>query len=286
MVRPRLSLGFVCVACLWLVAAVDAQSTVSGLCRIEVVKGRPGTYVYLQGWNIFMCRDGDGMTGQGDSTGAGYYSLSNSAGRYSMLLDMPLYFGRPKVVEDVVLPASGGITRNLELPSDYLCAFAQADVDWGSSPWTGYGSVWFQTFQATGTSITGVNFKLAGTNAREMDISILQSNGVADPTGWPQVGSSGHVWNLDLFVNKELPFRFRSGEVPTVPGQTYALKLSGLPGCYGSGPTFSIYRRLEDGQGYAAGTAYDASGTPQDFDLYAMIFCDSDNTLVSYCGRS
>jgi hypothetical protein len=284
MARGRIFFGCACLALLPAASAM-AQSTVSGSCGLEIVKGRPTNYVRLQDWILYFCRDGNNVTGQVMRAGAspsprGGYSFSNSSGRYSLFIDNPLFYGRPSVVEDIVLPSSGGITRNVELPSDYLCAFGEESVEWGESPWTGYGNTWYQTFLATGTSITGINFKLAGSNATEMDVSIL-SQGAGNPNTWSQIGPTRRVHIPG--PNFEVPVRFRSAEIPTVPGLHYALKLRGAVGSPDT--AFAIYRRIEDGQGYANGNAINSAGNPEDFDIYAMIFSDNDHTVVPYGSR-
>ncbi len=93
-------------------------------------------------------------------------------GTYSLYLDQALFWGRPTVVSDVFIPDSGSTSLNVELPTDYSCAFGSNSSAWGSDPWTSWSDVWYQTFVATGDSITGVNFKLAGTNADVTDEAV------------------------------------------------------------------------------------------------------------------
>jgi hypothetical protein len=75
--------------------------------------------------------------------------------------------------------------------------------------------------------------------------------------------------------------RYRSGEIPTTPGQRYAIRLQGV----GGGSGLGIYRRIDSGDGYAAGQAFSGSGSPRNYDLYIIVLSDSDGTVIPYCSR-
>lgn len=284
--------GLACLAVLVLAVPVLADATLWGYCRVPEVKGRTSSYVMLKEWNIWMSKDGDsGWIGQSwrtNMTGwpSGYYTfpaLSSppvGAGSYSLYLDEPVFWGRPTVVGNVNMPSSGSVHIDVELPCDYSCRYPNTFNDWGSDPWTPWFDEWYQTFKALGTSITGVTTHLAGHNASGLQFTFHESNG-GPVTTWPQVGPAR---NTDGIANMtDLWVRYRSGDVPTVPGRTYALKWTGL----GSGAKdFAVFRRLdEDGSrdGYADGRAYDKYGNPKGYDLFAVILADNDGTVVSYC---
>ncbi|NLE62199.1 MAG: BACON domain-containing protein, partial [Planctomycetes bacterium] len=265
-----------------------ADGTLTGSCWIEKVKGRTGgadPYLALYEWNIYCMDNGGTYNGKSYRVGSppnpqSFYTFTMPGDTYSMYLDQPLFWGRPKVVTNVTIPSSGSTGLNVQLPTDYSCAFGSNSGIWGSDPWTSWQSTWYQTFIATGTSVTGVNFKVAGANAADMLVSVHSDNG-GNVTTWPQVGVSRVKPGLGVVSDQWV--RFRSGQVPTVPGYRYALKLTGINGIPNN--DFAIYRRNEDGQGYADGQAYDAGGNAQNFDLYEIIFSDNDGTLVSYCSQ-
>lgn len=260
-----------------------ADGTINGHCWMEKIKGRPGSYNEMYEWNFWMVKDGNASQGQCYRVGLppapsqAYYTFTFPAGSYSALLDQPLFLGRPAVFSNITIPGSGTVSKDFEPPSDYHCAFGNKSASWGDNPWTIFGSPWYQTFMATGTSITGVSFKLAGTNATAMTVTIHQDNG-GNVTTWPQVGISRVCTGLGPLSDNWI--RYRSGEIPTTPGLRYALKLTGQSGLANN--NFAIFRRIEDGQGYAGGQAYDSAGQAQNFDLYAMIFSDSDGTVIPY----
>lgn len=262
-------------------SSVLADGMISGNAWIERVKDQPNGYVDLYEWNVYLSKDGGGVEGEQFRVGpmgmpSGYYEFTKPGGNYTMIIDQPLFWGRPAVYTDVVLPVSGSITRNLELPTDYSCLFGNNSGPWGSDPWTWWESTWYQTFIATGASITGVNFKLAGSNATSMQITIREDNG-GNITTWPQVGVARTRTGVGALADQWV--RYRSGEIPTTPGQRYAMKLTGQ----GMGGTdFAVFRRIEDGFGYSQGRAYNSAGQQQNFDLYAMVFSDNDGTVIPY----
>lgn len=280
--RPETAIALVFTTVALSAPPAFADSTLTGNCWIEKVKGQHTAFLALYEWNIWLCKDGTGYTGQSFRVGA-YPATTSSqyifapapAGTYSVYLDEPRFWGRPTVVGNVALPSSGTVSLNVEIPSDYGCAFGSDSGEWGSNPWTAWQSTWYQTFIATGVSVTGINFKLAGSSTDRMIASIHRDNG-GNVTSWPQVGISREVHGVGALHDNWL--RFRTNEIPTVPDQRYALKLTG----YGGG-TYAIFRRIEDGFGYALGRAYDSAGNPQDFDLYANVFSDNDGTVISYC---
>lgn len=264
---------------------VDAAGTISGNCWIEKVKGRPGDYLELYEWNVYISATNNAYPGQQFRVGLppnprGYYSFTVAGGMSSLFLDQPLFWGRPTVVPDVNVPSSGSINLNVQLPTDYSCAFGDNSGGWGSDPWTSWAQTWYQTFVATGTSITGVDFKLAGTHATRMQITIHRDTG-GNVTTWPQGGVTRTKMNLGSGGDQWI--RYRSGEVPTVPGQRYALKLTGTNGTPNN--EYAIYRRIDNNDGYAQGQAYNSSGVGQNFDLYAIVFSDNDDTVIPYCAR-
>ncbi len=171
------------------------------------------------------------------------------------------------MVRDVQIIDGQVITVNPELNLDYSCY----TPDTG---WTGFDSPWYQTFMATGTSIIRIQWMLTGWDCDRVAASVHEDNG-GPVTTWPQVGptKSSGVGTGDAWVG------FRSGDIPTTPHQRYAIKLVGQGG---TGPDFAIRRRVDGGDGYALGQAYDGAGNPQNMDLLITVFSDNDGTVVPY----
>ncbi len=247
----------------------QADGTVEGEGRFEKIKGRPGNYIGLYEWNLYLSADAGATIGQsrrlGAGLGGGRYTIDAPAGWYTMVVTQPIFFARPKVVTDVQIVNGQVSTVNPELCIDYSC-YHVADGDW-----TPFDTPWYQTFIATGTSIIRIQWMLAGWNTSTIRASVHQDNG-GNITTWPQVGptkSEGAGYG-DAWVG------FRSGDIPTVPGQRYAIKLTGQDG------SFAIRCRDEDGNGYAGGQAFDGSGNPQNKDLLITVFSDNDGTVVPY----
>ena len=267
-----------------LICSPSARSeTVSGHCRNEKVLGRPGAYLPLYEWNVYLSRDGHNAATQSFRVGLppqpdqSFFTFNVAPGTYSLLLDEPVFWGRPTVVPNIVVGPGQTIQLDVSHPADYGCAFGSNSGEWGQNPFTASAREWYQTFIATGTAITGVNFKLHQSNATQMQVTLHADNG-GPITAWPQVGVAR---TRDLLPGPgDQWLRYRSNEIPTAPGHRYAMKFTGG----GAGdPTFSIFRRWDAGQGFAGGQAFTADGTPQNFDLYGNVFCDKDGTVTSYC---
>jgi hypothetical protein len=249
-----------------------ADGTLEGHARFEKLKGRPAAgYAELYEWNAFLSAEGEAGVSQsyrcGFEAGGGSFSFVAAAGNHNIYISQPVFFARSKLLTGVRLRDGQTLTANPELDLDYSCYFLD---DW--TPWR---NVWYQTFIATGTSINRISWRTAGSNATSLSASVLRDNG-GKITTWPQVGptkSAGVGWG-DHYVG------FRSGQIPTTPGQRYAIRLAGE----GDAPhDFAPFARQEDGNGYADGQAYDERGNPADYDLNICVFSDNDGTVIPYC---
>ena len=256
------------------------EGTVRGYGRYAKIFGRSSAgYIQLYEWNLFLSPFGGTVIGPSRRLGAppgepprhdGYYSVTTKEGLYSLYISQPLFYARPIVIPEVNIRAGRTVTKNASPAMDYCCNF----TDTWALPW---GDTWYQTFKARGTSITGVSFRLAGTSADSIEVSIRGPAGGGSPSTWPRVGTARttHVGPLgDNWV------RWRSGMVPTVPGETYAVRLRGVAG---GDRKFSPFNRTKDAQSYPDGRAYNGSGTPQNYDLNVTVFSDSDGVIVTYC---
>ncbi len=261
-----------------------AGGSVTGHGRIERIKGRPSAgYYELYECNLFLSCPGASPVGPSRRLGAdpsgnthdGYYRIDNMPiGTYSILVNQPLFFVRPKVVSNVVIESGQTLTQNVDLPIDYSTLFRDA------GQWTLYDNPWYQTFTATGTSVTGVDFVLAGTNATAAEVSVLESNGDADVRNWRVLGT--RTANT-MTANNDNWVRWRSGEIPMVPGRQYAVRVTGTAGGDGR---FAPYKRNKGTDSYVGGRAYNSAGVPQTFDLNYIVFADNDGTRVTMNKRT
>jgi hypothetical protein len=274
----RLLAGSLFAAAIAMTAVCQAAGTVTGHARFERIKGKPQMgHVELYESNLFLSPDGGAAIGPSYRLGAppgqaprgdGFYSLSVPAGTWSLLVNQPLFFIRPKVLPGVTVRDGQTTTRHVELPIDYSTYF--------TSTWTSFEQVWVQTFIATGTSITGVSWKLAGTNATRIQASLHADDGTANPVLWPLVSAQA-AKSDEVAAITDNWVRWRSGEVPAVPGRRYAVKLTGTAG---GDLKFAVFHRAKDANSYAGGRAHDQSGVERDFDLNITVFSDNDATAV------
>ena len=281
-VRPHsrtLILAFIFIALLT-APPLAADGTVTGRARFERIKGNPSFgYAELYESNLFLSPPSSPPLGPSFRLGAppgqaprgdGFYSLSVPAGRWSILVNQPLFFIRPKVITDVTVADGATTTINVELPIDYS-TYVTDDGEW-----TSFDATWYQTFVATGTSITGVSWKLAGTNADRVEASVLASDGTTSPASWPLVSARARK-DDSVATLADNWVRWRSAEVPTVPGRTYAIRLRGVAG---GDRRFAVFSRTKDAESYAGGRAHAADGSPRSFDLNVTVFSDNDGTAV------
>jgi len=157
---------------------------------------------------------------------AGWYFLPGGAGRYSIVFSDPSGLMRPIVLTNQFTSPGDVLDRVLSPVFDYADFYEGA---WDEKPASDY----FQTFVAKGASITQVGFKLAtdgvdgpGPKGQNVLVSIHKKTSEA-PDKWPQVGSTATVLNVDCGGPKNYWWcaGWDSGQVPTEPGQTYAVHL-------------------------------------------------------------
>ena len=273
--------------------------------RIEQIKGSSlGTFIEVYENNLFLSPPNASVVGPsrrlGTSchnglvcqtsiiTGDGCYCIDGMpAGSYSILVNQPDFFVRPKVVPNVQILNSQTIDVNVDLPIDYSTAFRT------NTQWTTPDNTWYQTFIATGTSITGVSFVLAGKGGAvgAADVAVYRKDGAdPNPTTWTLVtspnGSNPTVLGANpqrepsIGLNTDNWVRWRSGEVPTVPGKQYAVGITGVGG------SIQPYKRNKDSFSYVGGEAFDAAGNAQPYDLNYTVFSDNDGTVITVNKRT
>lgn len=192
------------------------------------------------------------------------------AGTYSLMTSWGEIYPRGKVVSGVVI--TNGITTEQDAvePIDYSGYYDYGAV--GGYEWdpTG-GNPVFQTFIATGTSITRVAFRKAdGANTGTVEFSIHQDTGGNVET-WPQVGPTRSVGrggsNSDHWVS------WNAGQVSTTPGTRYAVRLYGTS-------SVNIQPYWSDDSLYPQGTGYRTTQSqPAGHDYFIVVFCDNDQTI-------
>ncbi|MHC4744850.1 MAG: carboxypeptidase-like regulatory domain-containing protein, partial [Planctomycetota bacterium] len=261
-----------------LIACSHAYSagSITGHGRFEKIAGNPAMgYKELYEWDLWLSPSNNSMMGPSrrlgappgqPPTGDGYYRIDNvPAGLYSIYVNQPDFFASPKLVPNVEVKNNQTTTVNVDLDVDYSTYFFPGT--WSEWRWD-----WYQTFKATGTSVRGVQWIMAGTGPSGR-VAILEDKGVGHVKDWPEVG---HKNKDSLGANSDQWVRWNSGEIPLVPGQTYAVYIRVQDGC-------AIYKRDRDGNSYAHGRAYHRdSSSPMPYDLNITVFVDKNDQMVTH----
>jgi hypothetical protein len=254
----------------------------AGNARFEKVKRRPDLgYVELYEYKAFLTPDGEGSPGFSYHCGdpgtalepytGNYYFPEVPAGRYSLMTCFGEFFPRGKVVSGIVVNDGERTTQDALQPIDYSAYVTKGEWDPnGDNPVQ-------QTFIATGTSIARASFAKADSQKDgRIEFSIHEDNGGAIET-WHQTGPTRSVnrqgYGADHWV------AWDHGEVPTIPGHRYALRLTATSGV-------NIQPYWSDDSNYTDGTAYHASGASLGHDYYMAVFSDNDDTLATMQIRS
>ncbi|MHC4890061.1 MAG: carboxypeptidase-like regulatory domain-containing protein [Planctomycetota bacterium] len=203
-------------------------------------------------------------------TGDGYYRIDNlPAGIYSVYVNQPDFFASPKVVPNVEILDGQETVVNVDLDLDYSTYFRD------SGQWTDWQWDWYQTFLATGTSVRGVSWMMAGWGEYDGDVAtigILEDNGDPDVRNWTLLGSKT---DNSISSDSDEWVRWPSGQIPLMPGKQYAVHINVTGGC-------AIYKRDKDGSSYPHGKAYDLNGNQQNYDLNVTVFVDRNNQSVTH----
>ena len=188
-------------------------------------------YVQLYEWDLFLSPADNSIVGPCRRLGAppgqpptydGYYRIDNlPAGVYSIYVNQPDFFASPKVAPNVQIVDGQETPLNIDLDVDYSTYFKNtAQQQWTEWRWT-----WYQTFSATGTSVRGVSWVMAGWGEYAGDwaeVSILEDNGNADVRNWKVLGSK-----IDTSISSDSDewVRWFSGQIPITPGKKYAVRI-------------------------------------------------------------
>jgi len=269
------------LALLMPVQYVEASGSITGQGRFEKITGVPSMgHKYLYEWDLFLSPSDNSLgpfrrlgapPGQ-EPTGDGFYQIDNlPAGIYSVYVNQPDFFASPKVVPNVQIVDGQQAVVNVDLDVDYSTYFK----DTGGGQWTDWQWEWFQTFLATGTSVRGISWMMAGWglyDGKYADISILEDNGNTDVRNWTILGTKREN---NIASDSDEWVRWPSGQILLTPGKQYAVKIWVQDGC-------AVYKRDKDGSSYPHGQAYDKDGIPQTFDLNVTVFVDRNNQMVTH----
>jgi len=179
---------------------------------------------------VFASRDGSDSQAMGfrtwETEPAGWYHMTGSAGRYTVLFTGPAHYIRPTILTNQFL-ADGDVVDRRVMPEFDYAIFD--DHHWDGKAAREY----FQPFVARGTSVTQIGFRpvhdgVDGVGPAKQDVLLsIHRGGEGTPDRWPQVGPTLLVPEVDCGGAKGYWFSggFNSGEVPTTPGQTYAVRV-------------------------------------------------------------
>ncbi len=258
------------------------DGVVRGQARYAALIDQPSRgYINLYEWNLFLTPFAGADTGVSRRLGAppesppthdGFYQVSDEAGLYSIYVNQPEFYARPALIHGVTILNGRTTTQNIAPAMDFCCNV----TDTWTPTWE---DTWYQTFVARGTSTSGVSFRLAGTSADRIEVSLRAETPGQPVTQWQQV-SAGASRSTAVGSLGDNWVKWRSGIVPTVPGKRYAVRLRGVSG---GDRKFAPFNRSKDGSSYADGRAYLGSGSACNYDLNVTVFSDSDGVGVTYC---
>lgn len=275
------------LVCLCLTAALPAGAQVE-------LKGRlwaprlPGSESLIPQTAIrgFAALDGPQNQSLGTRTWemepAGWSYMSGPAGRYTMLYSTPAIAMRPILLTNVY--TSPGEILDFPLIARYTLGVFD-DSSWDPKRASGY----FQTFVADGTSVTGVWFKPVhdgvdgeGPAGQDMLVSIHRK-GPGTPDTWPRVGPVAVALNVDCGGPKNYSYSvgWDSGEVPTKPGETYAVYIRPRT----RGNTFQMYLSKEPVAGTRLYRIAPDGNSWLDSAMWVGISSDSDGLVIPYNKR-
>jgi hypothetical protein len=216
---------------------------------------------------------------------AGWFRLSGSAGRYTLAFSNPAHFLRPLVLTNQFLAGGESLDLRVRGAFDFACF---GDAAWDTEP----ARCYWQLYTARGTGVTAVGFKLAtdgvdGDGPGKQDVIVSIHRPVeGDPESWPQVGPAGRVLGVDCGGAKGYwhSAGWSSGEVPTTPGETYAVRLRPAA----EQGSFQAFWRPRGGGArrlFRAGAAGTRERGFVDRDLWLAVSGDGDGLLIPYAKR-
>ncbi len=260
----------------------EAQMVLHGRMRTARFEGS-AALVALSPIRVFATLEGGDAETIGfrtwETEPAGWYRLSGPGGRYTVLFSSPAHYARPVILTNIYTRDGDDVVRTVTSPFAVASFF---DGAWDRKPARRY----YQCFEATGTSITHVGFKLAtdgvdgaGPGSQPILVSVHEKRS-GSPSGWPQVGPTARAPFVDCGGPKSYWYSvgWNSGEVATQSGTTYAVCLRPEDPQHG---VQSFWRELPTGHGQCFRQGGDAAGFV-DRELWMAVASDGDGLLIPY----
>jgi hypothetical protein len=171
---------------------------------------------------------------------SGWYRLTGTEGRYTLLFSGPSRYVRPTVLTNFFMDSHDVVDLKV-VPEYYYALFHDGDFDRNSA------SHYYQTFIAKGTGVTSIGFKLAhdgvdgDAQGSQTLVASIHRAGPGTPDEWKQIGPATLVPKVDAGGPKQYEWsaHWNSGDVPTTPGQKYAVCIRAEQ----EGGTFQTYWR-------------------------------------------
>jgi hypothetical protein len=241
-------------------AEAETACSVTGQVRVPAVVGRSSAGpLPVEGALLFVCPPGDG-TGISRYCPEGGFSFTVPEGEYSALIEPPDYSQRGLILESVPLNGES-IEWNPELRPDYASPFSTITR----------GALFEQTFMARGTSITNATFKLAGRfRGAILEVSIGKG---------PNREVVGPKQTVEPENNPNISVSWNSGDVPTVPGETYCLRIADV-----DEEPLGLYVQQDQGLGYPYGELF-IDGEKSGYDGYFIIGSNADGAVLTHSTR-
>lgn len=192
--------------------------------------------VMLGGSWIFAALPGPNQTTQSfvsfDQPPQGWWMIEGGAGYYTLLSLSHKNPVRPSIWSGIPVQ-KGESLHGLRLNCEWDFALVK-ETKWDESPAQSY----FQVFQARGTSVTQIGFKLAhdgvdgsGPLGVDLEVSVFEipdATESSNPDSWVKVGPSRIASHVDAGGIKfqSCTVGWDSGEILLTPGKFYGVKLS------------------------------------------------------------
>lgn len=214
---------------------------------------------------------------------SGWYYMPGPVGNHTLLFTAPAGFVRPKILSNLFTDEGEIIDRNVTPDFAYYNFF---EGGWDEKPASDY----YQTFIASGTSVTHVGFKPVtdgvdgqGPLGQHMLLSVHRVEG-DEPGKWPQVGPTVRVPDVDCGGVKGYSYSagWNSGEVPIEPGSKYAVRLT----AEAEGGTFqTFWREDNDPKTDCYRIGPDGNNGWQKREMWMAIATDNNGLVIPYNKR-